>query len=70
MNGHIYRTLKQAEMLRDYSNHTLKFNRSMHDAGMNGHIDESPGPQTLGALLLWGCVGALVLWVFLAVVLA
>ena len=25
----IYRTLKQAEMLRDHSNHTLRFNRTM-----------------------------------------
>lgn len=64
-------TLREMRELRrlDPSNHTLRFNRTRREAGMHGDIDDSPGPQTFVALVGWGIVGALVLWVFLVVVL-
>lgn len=63
-----YRTLREAEALRDFSNNTLRFNRTRHEAGMHGPIDEEYGNG--GGILLWGVVGAVVLWIFLLLVLA
>lgn len=62
-----YRTLREASALRDFSNQTLRFNRTRHEAGMHGPIDEEYGNGA--GILLWGVVGALALWVFLIVVL-
>ena len=63
-----YRTLREAEALRDHSNTTLRFNRSRHDAGMRGPLDEEHGNGA--GILLWGVVGAVGLWLFLLLVLA
>ena len=62
-----YRTLREASALRDYSNNTLRFNRTRHEAGMHGPIDEEYGNGA--GIILWGVVGALALWVFLVLVL-
>lgn len=62
-----YRTLREASALRDYSNTTLRFNRTRHEAGMHGPIDEEYGNGA--GIFLWGVVGALALWVFLVLVL-
>ena len=63
-----YRTLREAQALRDYSNTTLRFNRTRHEAGMHGPLDEEYGNGA--GILLWGIVGAVVLWIFLLLVLA
>lgn len=62
-----YRTLREASALHDYSNTTLRFNRTRHEAGMHGPIDEEYGNGA--GIILWGVVGALALWVFLVLVL-
>ena len=62
-----YRTLREAAALRDYSNSTLRFNRTRQDAGMHGPLDEDFGNGA--GLVLWGLVGALVLGAFLMLVL-
>lgn len=62
-----YRTLREASALRDYSNSTLKFNRTRADAGMHGPLDEEYGNGA--GIVLWGLVGALLLWAFFWLVL-
>ncbi len=57
MNGHTYRTLKQAEALRDYSNQTLRFNRTRKDAGMEGDIDDASPFGFFGMLICAALVG-------------
>ena len=46
-----YRTLREANVLRDHSNNTLRFNRTRADAGMHGPLDEEYGNG--GGILLW-----------------
>ena len=67
-----YRTLREANVLRDYSNTTLRFNRTRHEAGMHGPLDDEYDEEygNGGGILLWGVVGAVVLWIFLLLVLA
>lgn len=62
-----YRTLREASALRDYSNSTLKFNRTRQDAGMHGPIDEEYGNGA--GIVLWGIVGAVLLWLALTLIL-
>lgn len=62
-----YRTLREASALRDYSNSTLRFNRTRADAGMHGPLDEEYGNGA--GLILWGLVGAIFLGAFLMLVL-
>ena len=62
-----YRTLREASALRDYSNTTLRFNRTRHEAGMHGPIDEEYGNGA--GLILWGLVGAVLLWLVLTLIL-
>lgn len=62
-----YRTLREAAALRDYSNTTLRFNRTRQDAGMHGPLDPEYGNGA--GLILWGLVGALLLWAFFWLVL-
>jgi len=62
-----YRTLREAETLRDYSNNTLRFNRTRHEAGMHGPIDEEYGNGA--GIVLWGIVGFFLLTGFLVLVL-
>lgn len=67
-----YRTLREAQALRDHSNNTLRFNRTRADAGMHGPLDEEYDEEygNGAGILLWGVVGAVVLWIFLLLVLA
>ena len=62
-----YRTLRDAEAARDTSNQTRRFNRPRQDAGMHGPIDDEYGNGA--GLILWGIVGALVLWIVLTLIL-
>lgn len=59
MNQHAYRTLKQAEALRDHSNHTLRFNRTRKDAGMDGGIEDKAPFGFFGMLICAVLVGLL-----------
>lgn len=59
----IYRTLREAEALREYATP-----RTRKEAGMPGPLDEEYGNGA--GILLWGIVGAVVLWIFLLLVLA
>lgn len=40
----MHHTIREAQALRDYSNQTLRFNRSMKEAGMRGPIGSRPTP--------------------------
>lgn len=53
------------------SNQTLRFPRTAEEAGIQGKPidDDGPSLHSFPAMLLWGAVGALGLWVFLALVL-
>lgn len=62
-----YRTLREASALRDYSNSTLKFNRTRADAGMHGPLDEDFGNGA--GIVLWGLVGAIFFGAFLTLIL-
>lgn len=62
-----YRTLREASALRDYSNSTLRFNRTRQDAGMHGPLDADFGNGA--GLILWGLVGAVLLWLVLTLIL-
>jgi hypothetical protein len=56
----IYRTLRQAELLRDHSNYSLRFHRTMREAGWTpAYRDHRPAQYfwityvaILGALML------------------
>ena len=57
-----HRILREASALRDYVTP-----RTRKEAGMHGPLDEEYGNG--GGILLWGVVGAVVLWIFLVLVL-
>lgn len=63
----IYRTLREAEALREYATP-----RTRKEAGMHGPLDEEYDEEygNGAGILLWGVVGAVVLWIFLLLVLA
>jgi len=59
-----YRTLREAEALRDFT----KALREIHHAKTSrGPLDPEYGNGA--GILLWGVVGAVVLWIFLLLVL-
>lgn len=63
-----HRTMKEAQCLDDYAGRMqIRFPRTRADAGMHGPIDEDFGNGA--GLILWGIVGALVLWVVLTLIL-
>jgi hypothetical protein len=57
-------TIRQLRELRsmDTSNHTLRFNRTLQDAGLHGGIDDD---APTGAAVAWGLGCALVFGVIL-----
>jgi hypothetical protein len=61
------RTLREIQTLRDRSNETLRFSRTMQEAGMRGGIEEDPGSG--GGIWLWAVAGAMVLWLVLTLIL-
>ena len=61
-----YRTLREARVLRDNSNQTLRWNRSLKEAGIHRIDDDSPTPGALAGIL----VAALISVAFWAIVAA
>lgn len=57
-----YRTLREASALRDYVTP-----RTRKEAGMHGPLDEDFGNGA--GLILWGLVGAVLLWLVLTLIL-
>lgn len=67
-DGRIPRTMEQPA--HDYNMRTLRAARTLREAGMSGPPvdDDGPSLHSFPAMLLWGCIGALVLWVFVTLV--
>ncbi len=58
-----HRTLREANTVRDSSNDTLRFHRSLHDAGMYGGFERETPSAVVG--LIGSIIGAVALWVLL-----
>lgn len=63
------RTLRERQPT-DPSLHTLRFNRSLRDAGIRDSLDDNPSPGGFVAMLLAAIIGAPLLWALLVVVLS
>ena len=62
------RTLRDANTVHDTSNETLRFNRTMQDAGLHGSFERDE-PHGI-VVFVFGLIGAIVLWIFLALILS
>ena len=60
MTDNIYRTLRQTEQLRDYSNYSLRFNRSLREAGWPTRQPD-PRPARYFWITYLALIGALLL---------